>query len=108
MRSLFRSIIGGARFGHPSGIERHVGDVERTAGWLAGAIVPTSLAPARQGAGGGWQSPAALGGGGRGGEVHLHVGTLIADERGLDELDRRLDLRRRLRGRSYPRLNDSA
>ena len=38
-----------------------------------------------------------------GGEVHLHIGTLIADERGLDELDRRLDLRRRLRGRSRPR-----
>jgi hypothetical protein len=91
-----------------AGIERHVGDVERTAGRLAEAIVPAPLAPAWQGAGGGWRSPAAGFGGGRGGEVHLHIGTLIADERGLDELDRRLDLRRRLRGRNRPRANDPA
>jgi hypothetical protein len=91
-----------------AGIERHVGDVERTASRLAGAIVPAPLAPAWQASGGGWRSPASTFGGGRGGEVHLHIGTLIADERGLDELDRRLDLRRRLRGRSRPRANDPA
>ena len=70
---------------------------------------PRPLAPAWEGGGAArWRAPAAGGAGGRGGEVHLHIGTLIADERGLDELDRRLDLRRRLRGRSRPRGNDHA
>jgi hypothetical protein len=90
-----------------AGIERHVGDVERTASRLAGAMTPRPLAPAWEGTGSArWRSVPALTGRSGGGEVHLHIGTLIADERGLDELDRRLDLRRRLRGRSHPRAND--
>jgi hypothetical protein len=90
-----------------AGIERHVGDVEQTASRLAGAMTPRPLAPAWEGAGPArWRSMPAPGGRSGGGEVHLHLGTLIADERGLDELDRRLDLRRRLRGRGHPRLND--
>jgi hypothetical protein len=43
---------------------------------------------------------------GRGREVHFHIGTLIADERGLDELDRRMGNRRRLRRRGQARYND--
>jgi hypothetical protein len=89
------------------GMERHLGDVERTATRLASAMTPRPLAPAWEGAGAArWRPVPALAGRSGGGEVHLHIGTLIADERGLDELDRRLDLRRRLRGRSHPRAND--
>ena len=49
------------------------------------------------------------GGNGRGGgdEVHIHVGTLIADDRGLDELQRRIERRRKMRSRGAMRYGDT-
>jgi hypothetical protein len=42
----------------------------------------------------------------RSGDVHVHVGTLIADDRGIDELTRRINRRLRLRGRGAGHYNE--
>lgn len=47
----------------------------------------------------GYRTAGAVSAGADGGALHLHVGTLIADDRGLDELDRRLGRRGRTRRR---------
>lgn len=59
---------------------------------LAAAVAPGLSAPrlALAGAGAG-----AAGGG----QVHFHIGTLIADDKGLDELDRRMSRRQTVRNR---------
>jgi hypothetical protein len=86
------------------GTESGLGRVERTAVAWASAATPTM-------AGGGWQPASApavtqrmrrpLGGlqDGHGGDVHIHVGTLIANDAGIDELQRRMSGRQRLRRR---------
>jgi len=89
-------------------MERHVGDVERTAGRLAGAMTPRPGMPT-------WDSPASTAthawgrpdvagrGSAGGGEVHIHVGTLIANDAGIDELQRRMSGRHRIRKRDRGR-----
>jgi hypothetical protein len=43
----------------------------------------------------------------RGGrENHFHIGTLVADDRGIDELDRRMNRRRKMKGRGAMRYQD--
>jgi TP901 family phage tail tape measure protein len=39
-------------------------------------------------------------------EVHFHIGTLIADDKGLDELDKRITRRRRMRDRGPMRYSE--
>ena len=76
-------------------IERQTGRVGKVGARLAGAIAPRPQLAALSVAGGG-----ALGGGG----TIIHVGTLIANDSGIDELQRRMDRRGRMRrrGRQEP------
>jgi hypothetical protein len=91
-------------------IGRHLGDVERTAGRLAAAMTPRPAMPAWAGASANgqasrWSAPGAVGLLGRSGDVvHVHVGTLIANDAGLDELEARMARRRRRRRRGGERL----
>ena len=39
-------------------------------------------------------------------EVHFHIGNLIADDKGIDELERRIGRRRKMRGRGVMRYHD--
>lgn len=84
-------------------MERKVGDVERMGARLGSAMTPHPGTPAWMDQRGPdratWAAVGAAGGGGRGGEVHIHVGTLIANDAGLDELERRMERRRHLRRR---------
>jgi hypothetical protein len=84
-------------------IERRVGDVARMGSRLGAALTPHPGQPAwvdhRQPDRAMWAAVGAVGGGGRGGDVHIHVGTLIANDAGLDELERRMERRRHLRRR---------
>jgi hypothetical protein len=84
-------------------MERKVGDVERMGSRLGAALTPHPGGPAWMDHRGPdratWAAVGAVGGGGRGGEVHIHVGTLIANDSGLDELERRMERRRHLRRR---------
>ena len=65
------------------------GKVARAGAELAGAFSPRSRMPS-----------AAMAGVGGGGDVnHFHIGTLIADEGGIDMLERRMSRRRRRRSR---------
>ena len=86
-----------------SPMERHVGDVARMGSRLGAALTPHPGQPAwmdqRQPDRATWAAVGAVGGGGRGGDVHIHVGTLIANDAGLDELERRMERRRHLRRR---------
>ncbi len=84
-------------------MERRVGDVERMGARLGSALTPHPGAPAWMDHRGPdratWAAVGAVGGGGNGGDVHIHVGTLIANDAGLDELERRMERRRHLRRR---------
>jgi hypothetical protein len=84
-------------------MERKVGDVERMGSRLGAALTPRPGQPAWMDHRGPdratWAAVGAVGGGGRGGELHIHVGTLIANDAGLDELERRMERRRHLRRR---------
>jgi len=84
-------------------MERHVTDVERMGSRLGAALTPHPGQPAwmeqRQPDRATWAAVGAVGGGPRGGDVHIHVGTLIANDAGLDELERRMERRRHLRRR---------
>jgi hypothetical protein len=84
-------------------MERKVGDVERMGSRLGAALTPHPGCPAWMDQRGPdratWGAVGAVGGGGRGGEVHIHVGTLIANDSGLDELERRMERRRHFRRR---------
>ena len=94
-------------------IRRHVRDAERTGDRLAAAMDPGrrrhggvrwSAAGQRGQARG--RSMDLLQGARIGGDVHFHIGTLIADDRGLDQLERRMERRRRVKGRTPTRYND--
>lgn len=96
-----------------AGTESALSRVRRTAGKMAGAMVPRTPQMAHAGVGyqsvrPSWSGASWSSGGARGGtsEVHLHIGTLVADDRGLDELERRMSNRKRLRGRGHPHYND--
>jgi hypothetical protein len=80
-------------------IGRHLGEVQRIGDRLAAAITPRPLAPAWSGTGHRWSAVAGVGPSDRGDVVHIHVGTLIANDAGLDELERRMERRHRLRRR---------
>jgi hypothetical protein len=84
-------------------MERRVTDVERMGSRLGAALTPHPGQPAwmdqRQPDRATWAAVGAVGGGPRGGDVHIHVGTLIANDAGLDELERRIERRRHLRRR---------
>jgi hypothetical protein len=86
-----------------SPMERRVTDVERMGSRLGAALTPHPGQPAwmdqRRPDRATWAAVGAVGGGGRGGDVHIHVGTLIANDAGLDELERRMERRRHLRRR---------
>lgn len=45
--------------------------------------------------------------GGGGGTVHIHVGTLIANDAGIDQLARRIERRTRVKSRTPTRYNDA-
>ena len=79
------------------GIESQVGRVGAAGSRLAGALSP------RPGMG---NLAYAVAGGSSGVHNHYHIGTLIADDGGIDQLDRRLGRRRRLRERGSGRYND--
>jgi TP901 family phage tail tape measure protein len=78
------------------GIEKGAGRVRLASDRMAGAFRPSAHVPAF----------ALAGGGSMAGGVHIHVGTLIADEGGIDELERRMSRRLRLRGRGTGHYND--
>lgn len=78
-------------------MEARVGHVGRVGAKLAGA-----LAPRAQLAG----MAMATAGAGQAGGNHYHVGTLIANDAGLDEFDRRIERRRKIRGRGPMRYAD--
>lgn len=82
--------------------ERHLGRVAKTAGRWADTAAPrfgdagTTHRPAAGGRHGGHM---ARNGGDGGDVVHLHIGTLIANDKGLDELERRMARRKRIQRR---------
>jgi len=94
------------------GAERGLPTAEKMGLRLAGAM--SFGGPRMAGAGVGWQSVSSRGAGddlgrsrgARGDRVHIHVGTLIANDQGIDELERRMAKRMRLRGRAGNRYND--
>ena len=77
-------------------IDGQVGRVAQVGSRLAAAIAPHPL----------MGSLSMAGAGGGGGGNHYHIGTLIADDAGIDALDRRIQRRQRLRGRGSGRYND--
>lgn len=89
-----------------------VGQVQAMADRLAAAAVPQPRAsglgmmPAYAGAGA--IAGGAVRGVGGGDQVHIHVGTLIANDAGLDELERRMDRRRHLKRRDRRLIGDQA
>ena len=79
-------------------MKRQVGNVRGVGAMLAGALAPHPALAAASAQGGG------MGRGGYGDT--FNVGVLVADDRGLDALDRRMGHRRRLRRRDQGRYND--
>ena len=88
-------------------LERHgVARARRAGTAVAGAFAPAGGTPALAGG-----TPALAGGfpapsGGAGGGDTINVGVLVADEAGLDELERRMSRRRRRTSRNRGLYND--
>jgi hypothetical protein len=78
-------------------MERQTGRVAQVGARLAGALSP------RASLGGG---AALAGAGGWGGGVTIQAGVLVADDRGIDALDRKMRKRSRIRSRGSTRYND--
>ncbi len=94
-------------------IQRSMKDVHKTGDMLGKAITPK-----HHGGKGGWRTDDRKGqmpqwggsvmkGARIEGDVHIHIGTLIADDHGLDELDRRMKKRRKMKDRSNRRYNNA-
>jgi hypothetical protein len=80
------------------GISGREGAARRVGARLAGAVAPhASMRSAVAGIGSG---------GGGGGTTIINVGTLVADDRGIDQLQRRMSGRTRLRERAHRRYNE--